>query len=178
MSEIDCAPVRLANSDDDLHSGEEIADVESDAPSVDETSVTSPSRRKALRPDGWTVAAAVLGSLLLLCAAQIVEARPSLPGILTFLSVFGPIFVLAWLAGLLFASAIGRWFCIAWALLAAYLFIDIGIGLNLAEARGGIRCGTAAMPAMFWIVGLPFVLIFIAYRSAKRRKVSVGDAST
>ena len=139
-----------------------------------DTGATPPPTHAApVRPDRWTVSAAMLGSLLLLCVAIYMEGRTST---VHFLIGFGPFYAVAWLAGVLFASSLGRWFAIAWALLGAYLFIDVLITLDMAEARGGIRCGNLAFHSMLWTICLPPCMLFIAWRNARYRKTA-RDAS-
>jgi len=154
--------------------------MESDTPSADTNDAPSPNRHKSLRPDGWTVTVAMLGSLLLLYATQdVVDVRPSSTGIGGFLSVVGPVFFLAWLAGLHFASAMGRWICIAWAFSTVFLGIAVQLLFHHMEARGFSRTApTGIFAALLWTYVPPFVLLIIADQSAKRRKAAAMDKPT
>ena len=134
--------------------------------------------REMLFPNWLIVTVAVWGSLLALCVDQWANGRSALTEMHVFVAVLGPFFALAWLAGLWFDSLSGRWFCIAWALLAAYLFLDAQMEMDHAVARGGFRCGNDILPAMFWTMALPPAMLFLAYRSAKRRKESQAGATT
>lgn len=121
-------------------------------------------KHPASRPGRWTVTVAMGGTLAVLCMEQLLSARITSTHMSAFVTVWGTSFALAWLAGMRFTSSSGRWFCIVWALLAAWLFIDAQRMMDHAEARGLIRCGNTLTPVLLWTFCLPPAMLFVAWR--------------